>query len=391
MQYQTAIQVPESPIAEEWQWITDIGTAYDGTEDRIPLLRYPRRMFNGTYRFDDKADLRRHLAMMTKRFKTEFKFPLFQYQAKLKASAESGDTVVYVNAKRGDFKIDDRAFIVEGDHWQELTISGMTEDHIEFDDTPLFYDFSPRAIVCPLSIVYANTNASVTRLNPDDAATSSFSFFERVPTLPFVNALNEAVVETFDGMPLLSYKAMGTSFEQSIATGLQTVDYTGLPDLVSPWDLAQWGYPVTFKADRMGSVNDLEWWQVFAEAVQGSANPFLFPTNRSDLQIAASAVPGGNQIRTEGDEYSQHYWGHDAFARIVIDTDAGRHYAKVTAVDQVSGNDRLTFTPALPAGAGWANNQRVGFLLKVRIDNDKIGLTHFGLWTEVTIALRTVS
>jgi hypothetical protein len=389
MTYQVVTQVPEAPIGEQWTWITDIGTSYNGAEDRIPLLRYPRRSFNGSFRFDNKNDLRRHIAMMTKRFKLEFKFPLFQYQAKLKAKAEAGDTVVYVNAKRGDFKVGDRAFIIEGNDFQELIISALTANSIEFE-TELFYDFSPRAIVCPLSIVYTNTNANVTRLNPDDAATSSFAFFERVPTLPFVNELNEAVVDTFDGLPLLSYVPIGTGFESNVVTGLQAVDYTGLVDFVTPWTFEQWGYPVTFKAERMGGVDDLAWWQAFADVIQGSSNPFLFPTNRSDLQIAASAAPGGNQITIEGDEYSQHYYEHGAFSRIFIDTDAGRHYAKITGIAQVSGNDRLTFTPALPAGAGWANNQRVGFLLKVRNDDDKIVFDHYGLWTEVTIALRTV-
>jgi hypothetical protein len=389
MTYGIVLQVPETPITEDWFWITDIGVAYDGTEDSVPLLRYPRRMFNGQFRFDDAADLRRHLAMATKRFKSEFDFPLWQYQSKLKAAVAAGADTVTVNARRGDFRVGGAAIIVEGDTYEQVEIAAVTETELQFADV-LANDYSARAIVCPVSTVYTNTNAQVTRSNPDYVATASFTFLERVPTTPLVSPLNEAVVATFDDLPLLPYVPIGTSFEGTVDTGLQPVEYTGLIDLVSPWTYEQWAYQLTFNANRIGNVDDCEWWQAFADEIQGSAYPFLFPTNRADFEIVTPAIGGGTTITVEGDEYSQHYSGHGGFSRIFIDTDAGRHYAKITGLASVGGNDQLVFSPALPVGAGWTTNQKLGFLLKVRVDNDKVSFKHYGLTTEVSISIRTV-
>lgn len=389
MTYGIAIQVPETPIVEEWSWITDLSTSYDGTEDLIPLLRYPRRMFNGNYRFDDKADLRRHLAMMTKRFGSEFKFPLFQYATKLKQRVAAGVDTVTVNAKRSDLREGGMALVIEGSTFEEVEILALTETTVQFT-TNLVNSYSPRAVVCPVVTVFSNTNANVTRANPDHSATSSFTFIERLPTLPFVSPLNEASLTMFGGLPVLPYVPLGTGFEHAVATGLQAVEYTGVVDLVSPWNFAQWGQNVTFKASRIGNVDDWEWWQKFADYIQGSANPFLMPTNRADFEVVTPANGSGNQVVVKGDEYSQHYWGHGAFNRICIDSNAGRHFATVTGIVDVAGNDRLTFSPALPSGAGWAVNQKIGFLLKLRNDNDKITCNHNGLSTDIAMAVRTV-
>lgn len=390
MTYGTLIQIPERPIGEQWSWLTDISTSYNGTEDRIPLLRYPRRTFSGNFRFDDKADLRRHIAMMTKRFRTEFQFPLWQYQAKLKAKVAIGDTVAYVNPARGDFRVGAAAIIIEGSSYEQVEIAEVNADNVVFVD-PLVGAYTSRAWLVPITTVFTATNASITRANPDHSATSSFTFVEReLPTLPFLPPSNPIALTMFDGLPVLPYVPIGTGFDGTVATGLQQIDYAALIDLISPWTVEQWAHNLTFKASRYATSTDFEWWQKFADTIQGSANPFLFPTNRSDFELVMPANGGGGAITVKGDEYTQHYWNHGAFSRIFIDSDAGRHYAKITGIASIAGNDRLTFAPALPAGAGWSSNQRVGFLLKLRNDNDKISCNHYGLWTELSMAVRTV-
>lgn len=350
MTYGLAIQVPEAPITEEWSWLTDIGVSYDGSEDRLPLLRYPRRTFSGNYLFTDKDSLRRNLAMMTQRFKTEFRFPLFQYQCKLKAPAIAGDTVVSVNAKRGNFRVGQNVVIIEGDKFEEVELEAFDAVSLTFA-AELENSYGVKAIVCPVATVFTNTNANVTRLNPDHAGRSSFTYFERLPTLPFVSPLNEAEIEVFDGLPVLNRTPIGGTFEGALATGLTTVDYTAAPDIVSPWNFAQWAYNLTFKANLIGNVDDFEWWQLFGETIQGSANPFLFPTNRNDLRVLKPVEATQNTVTLVGDEFSQHYYGREAYSRIFIDTTAGRHYAKVTGIASVGGNDRIVFAPALPFNA----------------------------------------
>ena len=383
-------QVPDAPIDEEWSWLTDVSTSYDGTEDRIPLLRYPRRRFAGSFTFDQTNDVRNHVALMLKNFDKQFRFPLYQYQAKLKAKAAAGSFDVFCNGRRGNFRPDVEALIFDTNGVWEIIVPRVVAANKLTLQTQLRNNYSARALVVPITKVFANTNASVTRRNPDHSATSSFNFNERLPTLPFVPPLNDVAVATFDGLPVVPFVPLGTGFDATLATGLQTVDYTARVDLISPWNVGQWAYNLSFKASLLGASTDFDWWQKFAEAIQGSANPFLLSTNRADLEVVTPAVGGGNVVTILGDGYSEYYFDHTAFQRIFIDSDAGRHYAKITALSSLGGNDRLTFAPALPAGAGWNVNQKVGFLLKLRNDNDKISCKHYGLWTEVSMAARTV-
>lgn len=382
--------IPDAPIEEEWSWLTDVATAYDGSETRIPLLRYPRRRFSGNLTFDRVDDVRNHVAMMLKNFDKQFRFPLFQFQAKLKAKANVGASEILCNARRGNFRPDVEALIMDTNGTWEIVVPRVVAADKLTLQTNLRHAYSARAIIMPITKVYTETNASITRKNPDHSATSSFNLKELLPTLPFVPPLNDAVVATFDGLPLVPYVPVGTGFDATLATGLTAMDYTGRVDLISPWTLNQWAYNLSFKASHLGASKDFAWWQKFAEAIQGSFNPFLLPTNRADLPIVTPANGGGNTVVVLGDSYSEYYFDHPAFQRIFIDSDAGRHYAKITALSSIGGNDRLTFAPALPAGAGWNVNQKVGFLVKLRNDNDKISCKHYGLWTEVSMAARTV-
>lgn len=383
-------QTPDLPIAEEWQWLTDITISYDGTEDRLPLKAYPTRTFSGKFSFDRVEDVRRHIALMLKNFDKEFRFPLYQYSSKVKTRIAKGAFDIPCNALRGDFRADKEALLIDGDTWEIIVPSAVFANKL-VSQSPVMNNYSPRAVIMPLVKVFANSNATISRTSPDNGASSSFTFSERVPTLPVLSPLNAAAIDAFDGLPILSRVPIGVGFDGAIVSGLQAIDYTGVDDLVSPWNFEQWGYALTFKADRMSDLGDWEWWQAFALAIQGSANTFLFPTNREDFDVAVPAIGGGALVTVKGTDYSQHYWEHGAFKRIFIDSDAGRHYATVTGITAINGgNERLTFNPPLPAGAGWVSNQRVGFLLKVRNDGDKITFNHYGLHTEVGIALRTV-
>lgn len=389
MVYTTAIHVPETPIVEELSWETDISTSYDGSEDRIPLLRYPKRRFTGKYAFTELADLRRHLATMMKAFKGEFSFPVFVYQAKLKSNSPAGTRVAFCNGRRGNFRVGQKAILIEGAKFEEVTIEAVELDRLQFV-APLVQGFSARANVAPLTKVYSAGASGVVRKNPDNSADATFTYEERLPTIPFVPPLNTVAIATFDGLPVLPHTAIGGSFDNSLVTGLSLVEYLNFDDIVSPWTFAQWSYNLTFKAELFGTRYELEWWIAFLDLIQGQAFPFLFPTNRADFEILPQTNAGGSVFSAKGNDYSQHYYEHDAFRRIFIDTDAGRHLAKVTSVLSDNGNERLVFDPPLPNGAGWARTKRVGFLLKVRNGSDKVTLTHFGLSTEVNLSLRTV-
>lgn len=388
MPYTFALQSPESPVKEEWLWTTDLSTAYDGSEDRIPLTRYPLRAFSGQYQFDRIEDVRRHLAFMQSGFRSEFGLPLFQHQVKLKAPVFGGDTV-QVNALRSDFRVGQSALLVEGDNYQVLTVAAVDATSVQFEET-IAVTYSTRAILCPMVGVYSATGASFTRTAPDGSASAGFRFMEASPLVPFISPLNEEELTMHDGLAVLDRQMLGEEFEAALDTGMLVTDYTAGSDFFSPWTQAQWAFPARFLVNRVLDNASWLWWQAFADHVQGSSVPFLLPSHRHDLEIVTPANGSGNTVVVKGHEYSENFFPLDTYKRIMIDTAAGIRYRNVTAVADVGGNDQLTFSPSLPSGSSWAVDQRIGFLQRVRIADDKITCDHYGMHTEVSLALRTV-
>lgn len=388
MAYELLVQQPETPITEKWIWQTDVMVADDGTEQRVSLGAVPKRNWSGNFAFDREQDIRRHIATMFAKFKATFNWPLFHMAVKLKVKAAIGATTLICNPARSDFRPGMSALIIEGDVFEVVTIDEVNVDNLALL-APLAKAFSNRASICPLVVAYSSDNSSFIRRPVNHAGSASFTFFEDGFLAPFIEEAAKATLQMFGGYPVLNKRAVGTEFSQSVVTGLEITDYGAWPSLRSSWASSQFAFPLTFKSPRGFDPADWTWWQTFADYCRGSTNPFFLPTWRDDFQVFTAVAGGGNQVTLAGTEYSEHYHPSPSFRRIVITKpDGTQHFAAVTGVALVGGNDRLTFTPAIPAG-DWSG-QSVSLLLKCRIADDTVSTEHGGLNSLVTLNIRTV-
>lgn len=383
------LQAPDAPVKEEWNWLTDTQVSYNGSEDQTPLLTNPKRIFSGNFSFDDVKDLRKYQATMQKGFRGIFRAPLFQYQVKLKQAIAVASSELMCNPLRGDFRVDGEALITEGSTWEVVVIGGIQSDRLTLQNTTRFA-YSPRALITPLTQVFTPSGAQLHRVNPNHSGTADFTFRELRPWVPFLNPLESEALTTFDTMFVLDNRAIGSQFDMQFESGLVISDeYIGLPDLVNPWTQGQWVFALQWQCNRVFDIHDWFWWQKFCNALGGAQTNFLIPTFRDDLEVFTKASGSGNVITFTGHEFRDHYYGLDTFARLVIESSAGRQFVKVTGISNVSGNDRVTFSPALPAG-DWSIDQTVGFLMKVRSADDKVTCNHYGLHTDISMSIRTV-
>ena len=387
--YDLVKQTPDTPIKEEWNWLTDTQVSYNGTEDSTPLNVSPKRTFSGNFSFDDVSDLRRFLATMQVSYGRTFRVPLYQYQVKAKTAIAVGDEYILCNTARGDFREGREVLVREGDAWEILVVRDVQSDRLLFQTTAT-QAYSAKALVTPLTKAFTATGAQASRVNPDHSGTASFTFREELPWVPFVAPENVEALTTFDNLLVLDRRSVGTQFDMQFDSGLIITDeYIGRADLFNPWTQGQWAFPLRWQCNRMLDIEDWNWWVRFANAIQGASTNFLLPSFREDLPIFTKAIGGQNAITFTGHEFRDHYYGLDTFSRLVIESGAGRQFVKVTGISTVAGNDRVTFTPALPAG-DWSDDQRVGFLLKVRNADDKVTVDHYGLHSDVSMSVRTV-
>ncbi len=379
--------IPETPIREDWEWETDVIISDNGTEQRISLRASPRRSYSQSFIFDDLNALNRHMRAMFM-FGQSFQAPLFCYMTRLTVAALASTSTIECNTRKTELRAGMSALIFDSAGTQLVTVDSVAPDVVTIEEE-LARDYNLGALICPVSTVVTGNSASVNRNNPDNIAQANLQFTETDYINPFLNAENDTVLPLLNGIPVLLKNAMGKEFEEAYDSGNEQIDYGGIIEIRNPWKHSQIVYPRTYLCNRVTNYLDWDFWRKFADYCKGSQKPFYLPTYREDFETVTPAAPSGTQITVTGHDYLNTYWEHEAFKQIAIYSDAGLHVARITAVADVSGNDRLTFTPALPAGAAWGINQRAGLVVRARIADDRISCEHHGLHTVLNIAIRT--
>jgi len=386
--YPTLIQQPEIPIVEKLVWVSDKITSDDGSEQRFSLTSLPKANFSGTFVFSTEASIRQHLATMFNKFAKGFDWPIWHNQVVHKRSAAIDDLAIYCNTRRSNFRQGGKLLIVEGDKFEIRTVNQVLTDHVTIT-VALANAYSQRALIMPIRSVYANGQPSLKRTAHNKAGDASFDFIEVLPQDPFIAQVDKVALPQFNGLPVLNRRPRGNEYTQSLNTGMEATDYGGMADLRSPWLVPQWSGSLNYQSDRIANVEDWFHWLTFFDYCLGSVNPFYAPQYRNDLVLRNKLFPNDTTLTLKGTEYSDNFYPSSIYRKIVIHDENGmQHFANVAHVDIINGNDVIEFNPPLPAGA-WSE-QSIGFLLKYRIADDTVTLTHSGVVSDISINVRTV-
>ncbi len=380
-------QIFEKPVTEEWQWLTDIITSDNGTEQRIELLDPPRRMLSPSWQFVTDASARKMVRDMFM-YGGGLLIPAYHLATPI-ASAAVGANSLSFDPQRTELRDGAAAIVFDRvtEAFEQVTIAVVSADHATLA-APLAAAWGPRASIAPLWAMYGPDNATISRGRMHDNLFVTMSVNSLDFVDPFLNPFNDIELATFGGLPLVQQVPIGDSFDSSFATGASIIDYGAAREIRNRWKHAQEAFTRAFLVQRL--FNRPAWyeWLAFADYCKGSCNPFYMPTRRPDFEIVGTIA--GTTMTLKGLDYANDWFPFEAFKSFAIYSSADVHYATVTAVASVGGNSVCTIDPALPGGEGYAINQVASLLLKCRIADDKISLEHDAVQTKVSIAFRTV-
>lgn len=380
-------QVPEIPIAETWQWDTDVIVSDNGTEQRISLMEFPKRSVNLTIGMDTEAEVNKVAARVAGSGEG-LAIPFYQAATRLTASAAAGAGAISFNASRTDVRsgaealIFDRAGRVERVRLAVVSAAGATLAQ------PLAGAWSRKASIAPIWDCYASGSLAITRNNPDYIASLKASFTEVDFMEPFANEFAAYEFRQFKGYPVLEVNATGSEFEQSYETGATTQEYGQRAFIRNPWLHSQIVMPRQFLCQRVLQPESWRMWRALGDYAKGSTNPFFVPTFRNDFEVLV--MPGGNAntVIFKGVEYAEEYAPFEPYRQFAFFLeDGGVQLASLVDFAIIGGNTVAHFTPALPAGVNPA--KKCSLLLKVRIADDRISCEHNALHTMLSINLRT--
>lgn len=391
--------IPEPPIMEKWSWLTDVQVSVDGTEQRIGIRGVPRRRISSRLAFDTEEDLRAEYATLLGARGRLF-VPYYQYSTVVTAPVAAGVSVVPFNTGEVDLRNGDYILILS----EEAVI--LVETDVIGPNSASLKNPLPTSVPKGARIVgaYASTlpnNLSLSRLNVNQVGSMDLQSDATFPRSSHIRPGAVAVVPEFEGLPLLTQRPINDNVDHEFDTGQVTGDAkSGLVDISVDWDYTRVEQSYRWKVRRVGrvdcgwmtGVDNMDFWRAFTDRLKGSLNAFYMPSFRPDLRVTGAVGVGANSIIAATSAYVDNFFGHGPYDQLAITTDAGVHYAKVTAASRNdAGNSAITFVPALPSGLGWNAIHEVSFLLKLRISNDNVELEHQPLDTIFKINTRTVT
>lgn len=376
-------------IVEELEWLTDVQTNWDGTENRIALRMRPRRTLEVEITLLDDVDRK---LMYDKLFKTanlDMYIGSYQYQSRLKAATVIADNKLYTNVRRADLRAGESVMIIaKGTNEQFLfEVDQVFADHVTI--TTAFSQVIPKDSMVCAAFTGRKPNKSSLQMNAIDGnAKLKFLLTDSRPQVAWPNS--GVAVPTFYGKTILLKNPLADGETPEIFdVGLETIDnQTGNPAYYSSWNQPFVEGNRKYLIQTLWEVDALEEWRSFLDAIRGQQKTFYTPTYRKDLVYAEGGIFIGNQIEVVGTEYASLYFPNESYRGVQIVTDVGTYNLKVSDAEIVGGNTVVSFVDPITDDISSAIVERISYIMLVRLGSDKVTLTHSPTHTMLELALR---
>lgn len=382
--------VPEVPVNETWEWLSDLMIATDGTEQRVALRgEMPRVELNLKVKFDSSESIRRFYSDLLSSVGRLW-IPEFQYATRTTAASASGSLQVYFDGTQTDIRAGDyvliqtpvTAILVE---IKTLNASGGLVS------SALIADIPANSLIMPGSPALIDNQTSIDRYAVNQAAETTL-ICKMIRQRSTLTRTGSAVtLPTFLGSPVVDKRPLADELvKDEVSTGQVSIDnQTGLPDIISRWDYSRIGGPRTFKVNRIKAPDEMDYWKTVFAYCRGQARKFWMPTYRDDMKLAVAPSDATTTYTIEGTQYAEKIWPIITHRYIEIETASGIHRTQITGASVTGSNTIILLTTPLPTGAGWRSVSRISYLLPVRLNDDKVEWKHYGLESLLNLSIRT--
>ena len=387
--------LPETPVKEQWEWLTDILIATDGTEQRISLRGdTPRVTQKARYLFVKRADMVRFSNLLATCSNILW-VPEWQYSTRTTAETLSGASRLYYDPALTDIRagewvmVDDLVYSVS-----ETFSDGATVTTALPATLPKF------SLVAPVAEAILEDGSSFSRLAVNEVGESSLSVTYNRRRLQLPRPGTSSPLLLWAGVPVLKVRPLAdNNIEETITANQVIVDNKiSAISLIDKWQYSRIGGARQFKTERipveancgLDHLKNLDYWRWFLSYCRGAARKFWMPTFRPDFTLAESPLANASSLLFKEIEYAETVFSQFPTHRtLYLKTGAGDHFCTVSSVAIESGNCRATITPSLPAGVGWNVIEEVSYLLPMRLANDVVELDHYGLYSILNLNVRT--
>ena len=382
--------VPEVPVTETWEWLSDLMVATDGSEQRIALRgEVPRIELSFKAVFDSKEQIRRFygdfLAAVGRLW-----LPEYQYTTRTTAKTTAGTNLLYYDNTKTDIRAGEYVLIQTPTNAALVEVTSLTVSGALLTSNMLF-DIPTDSLIMPGSPALIDNQTALARYAVDDVAEVSFNARLTRQRTVLTRTGSAVSLPQFLGVPVVEKRPLADELvKDEVSTGQVSLDnQTGVQDIISRWDYSRIGGPRTFKVNRMYAPEEMDYWKTVLAYARGQARKFWMPTYRQDLKVIVMPADAATNYTVEGTQYAEKVYSLPTHRYIEIETSSGTHRTTIIGASVSGGNSVILFDPAVPTGAGWKVINRISYLLPVRINDDKIEWKHYGLESLLNLSIRT--
>ena len=382
--------VPEVPVTETWEWLSDLMVATDGSEQRIALRgEVPRIELSFKAVFDSKEQIRRFygdfLAAVGRLW-----LPEYQYTTRTTAKTTAGTNLLYYDNTKTDIRAGEYVLIQTPTNAALVEVTSLTVSGALLTSNMLF-DIPTDSLIMPGSPALIDNQTALARYAVDDVAEVSFNARLTRQRTVLTRTGSAVSLPQFLGVPVVEKRPLADELvKDEVSTGQLSLDnQTGVQDIISRWDYSRIGGPRTFKVNRMYAPEEMDYWKTVLAYARGRARKFWMPTYRQDLKVIVTPADAATNYTVEGTQYAEKVYSLPTHRYIEIETSSGTHRTTIIGASVSGGNSVILFDPAVPTGAGWKVINRISHLLPVRINDDKVEWKHYGLESLLNLSIRT--
>lgn len=382
--------IPEVPVNETWEFLTDNIVAVDGTEQRTALRgQMPRVSTSLSIKFEKQEEIKKFVSDIATA-KGRLWIPEWQFMTTTTKPSVSGSKFIYFDNARTDIRDGEYILLQTPTTSELLQVHTLTADGAELI-SELTHDLPVRSQIAPGSSAIISNNSSFSRYAVDNPGAAQLNCdFLRQRKTP-VRQGSTVVLPLYKGKPIIEKRPLANEqIRDSIDTGQQVFDNKiGLQDVISRWEYSRFFGQRSFLIQRVFEPEAFDYWKALFAYSRGQCQVFYMPTYRTDLEIGGAIGDATNTYKIKGEEYADKFFSLPTHREIEIETSAGIQRATVKNASSSNGISEIVFDPAMPAGENWRDVKRISFVLPVRMGDDKIEFKHYGLETIVSFSIRT--
>lgn len=363
---------PQIPVTERWEWLTQILTAYDQTEQRIMLREEPRRTLSHTYKANNPYESSILSNIMIGGIGNYFSVPSWHEQKSVTSPVTADDLEIFVDTRFADFQVGWKTMI-----WQDsgdfeiVEVTAINETSLELG-TKVAGNFSLGALVLPIHFGLIRDKVQH-KVRTASLATVQVDFLFEATAVPDTSAYTPDVeYQGYQVLEGLNYCFSDNSASQDVIRPMVFMDNGQGKFQIETRGEVTLNNTLGFSGQNLEDIWDIK---TFLASIAGRLKPFWALTWTNDINIVGSYTDVDATFDILPVFYSLYF--SDSTTRrdlAFVKNDGTILYRRITG----STDDSLTIDSALGFAFSMSDFKLICFVNLVRSANDTVNFE----WTQ---------